>query len=100
MPVVPASGRDPFAALWGAGWHTQSDAAVPSEPRATLLAGVRLADREDAMTPDEQAAVRERWQEAGDQVAAHDAAQQNRLRDQVGAAERAVLEVVGDSSEA
>jgi len=52
------------------------------------------------MTPDERAAVRERWQQAGDQVAEHDAAQQTRLRDQVGAAERAVLEVVGQSSEA
>lgn len=38
------------------------------------------------MTPDEQAAVRERWQQAGDQVAAHDDAQQTRLRNEVGAA--------------
>ncbi len=35
----------------------------------------------------------------GDQVAAHDDAQQSRLRDQVSSAERAVLDVVSDSSE-
>lgn len=51
------------------------------------------------MTPDEQAAVRERWQQAGDQVAAHDDAQQSRLRDQVSSAERAVLDVVQASTE-
>jgi hypothetical protein len=51
------------------------------------------------MTPDEQTVLRQRWQQAGDQVAAHDDAQQTRLRDEVGAAERAVLEVVGASGE-
>lgn len=51
------------------------------------------------MTPDEQAAVRERWQQAGDQVAAHDDAQQSQLRDQVSSAERAVLDVVQASTE-
>jgi hypothetical protein len=51
------------------------------------------------MTPEEQTAVRQRWQQAGDQVAAHDDAQQSRLRDQVSSAERAVLDVVADSSE-
>jgi hypothetical protein len=51
------------------------------------------------MTPDEHAAVRERWQQAGDAVAAHDDAQQARLRDAVGAAETAVLEVVSASQE-
>jgi hypothetical protein len=51
------------------------------------------------MTPDEQAALRERWHRAGDLVAAHDDAQQSRLRDEVGAAEHAVLEIVGASGE-
>lgn len=51
------------------------------------------------MAPDEAAAVRERWQLAGDQVAAHDEAQQTRLRDAVDTAERAVLEVVGAAGE-
>ena len=51
------------------------------------------------MTPEEQTAVRERWRQAGDQVAAHDDAQQTRLRDEVDAAERAVLDVVGASTE-
>jgi hypothetical protein len=51
------------------------------------------------MTRDERAAVRERWQQAGDQVAAHDEAQQARLYDAVDAAERAVLEVVGAAGE-
>lgn len=52
------------------------------------------------MTSDERAAVRERWQNAGDQVAAHDEEQQTRLLDAVDRAERAVLEVVGDAAEA
>lgn len=51
------------------------------------------------MTPEEQTAVRERWREAGDQVAAHDEAQQSRLRDEVSSAERAVLDVVESSAE-
>lgn len=51
------------------------------------------------MTPDERTAVRERWEEVGNEVAAHDDAQQTRLRDAVGVAEQAVLEVVGDSRE-
>lgn len=51
------------------------------------------------MTPDEQTALRERWQQAGDQVARHDEAQQARLRDAVGAAEIAVLELVGASQD-
>lgn len=51
------------------------------------------------MTPDEQTAVRERWRQAGDQVAAHDDAQQNRLRDEVSSAEQAVLETVEASAE-
>jgi hypothetical protein len=52
------------------------------------------------MTTDGRAAVLERWQNAGDQVAAHDEEQQTRLRDAVDRAERAVLEVLGDAAEA
>jgi len=51
------------------------------------------------MTPDERAALLERWQRAGDDVARHDEAQQARLREQVGSAEAAVLEVVRISDE-
>jgi hypothetical protein len=51
------------------------------------------------MMPDEHAALLERWQRAGDEVVRHDEAQQARLRDAVGAAEAAVLEVVGASTE-
>lgn len=47
------------------------------------------------MTAEEQS----RWQEAGNAVAAHDDAQQARLRDAVSAAEGAVLELVGASQE-
>lgn len=51
------------------------------------------------MTPEEHTAVRERWRQAGDQVAEHDAAQQTRLREQVSSAEWAVLDVVRASAE-
>jgi len=51
------------------------------------------------MTPDEHAALLERWQRAGDDVARHDEAQQARLREQIGDAEAAVLEVVRHSEE-
>jgi hypothetical protein len=63
------------------------------------LARAQVDDEADAMTPDERAAVRERWQQAGDQVAAHDEAQVARLRDAVDTAERTVLEVVGEARE-
>jgi hypothetical protein len=51
------------------------------------------------MTPDERATLLERWQRAGDDVARHDEAQQARLREQIGSAEAAVLEVVKNSEE-
>lgn len=51
------------------------------------------------MTPDEQTALRERWRSAGVEVARHDEAQQTRLRDAVGAAEAAVLEVIEASQD-
>ena len=51
------------------------------------------------MTPDEHAALLERWQQAGDEVARHDDAQQARLQEAVGAAEAAVLEVVASYEE-
>jgi hypothetical protein len=53
----------------------------------------------ESVSPDEHAAVVERWRQAGEEVAAHDDQQRSRLRDQVGAAERAVLEVVEASAE-
>jgi hypothetical protein len=51
------------------------------------------------MTPDERATLIERWQQAGDDVAAHDRSQQTKLQGQVARAEAAVLEVVRDSPE-
>jgi len=74
-------------------------AAVPSDAGATLFTGVTSANREDAMTPEEHAAMRERWQQAGDEVARHDDDQQERLREAVGLAENAVLEVVSKAEE-
>lgn len=52
------------------------------------------------MTTDERATVLERWQNAGDQVAAHDVERQTRLREDVDRAERAVVEVVSNAAEA
>lgn len=49
------------------------------------------------MTAEEHAALLERWQAAGNAVADHDNAQQARLREQVGNAETAVLEIVRNS---
>lgn len=51
------------------------------------------------MSPDERAALLERWQQAGDDVARHDDDQQDRLRQQIGSAEATVLEVVEASEE-
>lgn len=51
------------------------------------------------MSPEEHAGLLERWRQAGDDVARHDDAQQARLREQVGNAEAAVLEVVQASEE-
>jgi len=51
------------------------------------------------MTPDDRATVIERWRQAGTDVAAHDEAQQARLREQIGSAEAAVLKVMTDTSE-
>src|SRR4051794_5148560 len=51
------------------------------------------------MTADDHAKLLERWQHAGDEVARHDDAQQARLREAVGAAEAAVLQVVASSEE-
>ena len=51
------------------------------------------------MTPDERAALLERWRQAGDDVARHDEAQQVRLREQVSDAEVAVLDIVRNSEE-
>lgn len=51
------------------------------------------------MTPDEQTALRKRWQRAGREVACHDEAQQETLRVAVGTAEAAVLELVGASQD-
>jgi hypothetical protein len=51
------------------------------------------------MAHGEHAALIERWERAGDEVSDHDDAQVTRLREAVGAAEAAVLEVVGASTE-
>jgi hypothetical protein len=51
------------------------------------------------MTREEHAALLERWQHAGDEVAAHDEAQETRLQESVSVAEAAVLQVVKDSEE-
>lgn len=52
------------------------------------------------MSPEERAGLLARWKQAGDDVARHDDAQQTRLREQIGTAEAAVLEVVEASQEA
>lgn len=51
------------------------------------------------MTADEHSALLARWEHAGDEVSRHDDAQQKRLRENVGAAEAAVLDVVSASTE-
>jgi hypothetical protein len=51
------------------------------------------------VSPEEHSSLIERWRRAGDDVAAHDDAQQARLREQIGSAETAVLEVVSESDE-
>jgi hypothetical protein len=51
------------------------------------------------MTREEHAALLERWQAAGNEVAQHDEAQQSRLQQSISAAEAAVLEVVRASAE-
>lgn len=74
--------------------------AVLSARSIKLPICVDPVDHKDAMTPEEErSGVLERWQQAGEEVAAHDVAQQSRLREQVDTAEQAVLEVVSESAE-